>query len=151
MRGRSNNHKIVTIFQCLFSSAVFVAVAYCWGHARALHMVSVEMHNCASYWRSRVGYLFELRLMENYQSKIIITTAEQEVPLHDIRVSSSDDIEQEIIATRRNDVKKTRTNAKENVRSPITRSLHLSYKPLESTLSDQKLFIEIVFVQNVTP
>ena len=31
---------------------------------------------------------------------------------------------------------------------PITRSLHLPYKPSESTLSDEKLFIETVFWQN---
>ena len=33
---------------------------------------------------------------------------------------------------------------------PITRSLHLPYKPLESTLSDEKLFIEIVLAQNLS-
>ena len=33
-------------------------------------------------------------------------------------------------------------------RSPITWSLYLPYKPLESTLSDEKLFI--VFVQNLS-
>ena len=32
---------------------------------------------------------------------------------------------------------------------PITRSLHLPYKPLESTLSDEKLLIEIVFAENL--
>ena len=36
------------------------------------------------------------------------------------------------------------------VQEPITRSLHLPYKPLESTLSDEKLFIEIVFAQNLS-
>ena len=30
---------------------------------------------------------------------------------------------------------------------PITSSLHLPYKPLESTLSDEKLFIEIAFAE----
>ena len=36
-------------------------------------------------------------------------------------------------------------------RSPlITWSLHLRYKPLESTLSDEKLFIKIVFRQNLS-
>jgi len=30
---------------------------------------------------------------------------------------------------------------------PITWSLHLPYKPLESTLSDEKLFIEIAFAE----
>ena len=35
-------------------------------------------------------------------------------------------------------------------RSPITQSLHLPYKPLESTLSDEQLFIEIVFAQNLS-
>ena len=33
---------------------------------------------------------------------------------------------------------------------PITQSLHLPYKPLESTLSDEKLFIKIVFVENLS-
>ena len=33
---------------------------------------------------------------------------------------------------------------------PITRSLHLPHKPLESTFSDEKLFIEIVFAQNLS-
>ena len=33
---------------------------------------------------------------------------------------------------------------------PINRSLHLSYKPSESTLSDEKLFIETVFGQNLS-
>ena len=33
---------------------------------------------------------------------------------------------------------------------PITRSLHLPYKPLESTLSDEKLFIGIVLAQNLS-
>ena len=33
---------------------------------------------------------------------------------------------------------------------PITRSLHLPYKPSESTLSDEKLFIETVFGQNLS-
>ena len=35
-------------------------------------------------------------------------------------------------------------------RNPITQSLHLPYKPLESTLYDEKLFIEIVFMQNLS-
>ena len=35
-------------------------------------------------------------------------------------------------------------------RSPINRSLHFPYKPFESTLSDEKLFIEIVFAQNLS-
>ena len=30
---------------------------------------------------------------------------------------------------------------------PITWSLHLPYKPVESTLSDEKLFIEIAFAE----
>ena len=30
---------------------------------------------------------------------------------------------------------------------PITWGLHLPYKPLESTLSDEKLFIEIAFAE----
>ena len=30
---------------------------------------------------------------------------------------------------------------------PVTWSLHLPYKPLESTLSDEKLFIEIAFAE----
>ena len=34
----------------------------------------------------------------------------------------------------------------ESLQEPITRSLHLPYKLLESTLSDEKLFIEIVLV-----
>ena len=38
-----------------------------------------------------MGFLFELRLIENYRSKIIIIMAEQEVLL--------DDIQQEIITT----------------------------------------------------
>ena len=33
---------------------------------------------------------------------------------------------------------------------PITRSLHLPYKPPESTLSGEKLFIETVFGQNLS-
>ena len=33
---------------------------------------------------------------------------------------------------------------------PITQSLHLPYKPLESTLSDENLFIEIVFAENLS-
>ena len=33
---------------------------------------------------------------------------------------------------------------------PITRSFHLPYKPLESTLSDEKLFIEIGFAENLS-
>ena len=33
---------------------------------------------------------------------------------------------------------------------PITRTLHLPYKPSESTLSDEKLFIETVFGQNLS-
>ena len=35
-------------------------------------------------------------------------------------------------------------------RSPITRGLHLPYNPLESTLSDEKLFIALVFAQNLS-
>ena len=35
------------------------------------------------------------------------------------------------------------------IQEPITRSLHLPYKPSESTLSDEKLFIETVFGQNL--
>ena len=31
------------------------------------------------------------------------------------------------------------------LQEPITRSLHLPYKPFESTLSDEKLFIEIIY------
>lgn len=31
---------------------------------------------------------------------------------------------------------------------PITQSLHFPCKPLKSTLSDEKLFIEMVFAQN---
>ena len=33
---------------------------------------------------------------------------------------------------------------------PITRSLHLPYKPLKWTLADEKLFIEIVFAENLS-
>ena len=33
---------------------------------------------------------------------------------------------------------------------PITWSLHLPYKPLESTLSDETLLIEIVFAENLS-
>ena len=33
---------------------------------------------------------------------------------------------------------------------PITRSLHLPYKPLESTLSDEKLFIDVDFAENLS-
>ena len=33
---------------------------------------------------------------------------------------------------------------------PITRSLHLPYKHLESTLSHEKLFIEIAFAENLS-
>ena len=33
------------------------------------------------------------------------------------------------------------------IQEPITWSLHLPYKPLESTLSDEKLFIEIAFAE----
>ena len=33
---------------------------------------------------------------------------------------------------------------------PITRSLHLPYKPLESTLPDEKLFTEIFFPENLS-
>ena len=33
---------------------------------------------------------------------------------------------------------------------PITRSLHLPYKPSESTLSDEKIFIETLFGQNLS-
>ena len=36
------------------------------------------------------------------------------------------------------------------LQEPITRSLHLPYKPSESTLSDEKLFIETVFGQNLS-
>ena len=46
-----------------------------------------------------------------------------------------------------------RTSEIENIRNrrePITRSLHLPYKPLESTLSDEKLFIEIVCAENLS-
>ena len=32
----------------------------------------------------------------------------------------------------------------------ITRSIHLPYKPLESTLCDEKLFIEIVFAETLS-
>ena len=35
------------------------------------------------------------------------------------------------------------------IQESITRSLHLPYKPLESTLSDEELFIEIVFAENL--
>ena len=55
----------------------------CWSHARALRVVSMEMHNCAltNTRRTRVEFLFELRLIENYQSKIIIIMEEKEVLL----------------------------------------------------------------------
>ena len=33
---------------------------------------------------------------------------------------------------------------------PITRRLHLPYKPLEPTLSDEKLFLGIVLAQNLS-
>ena len=36
------------------------------------------------------------------------------------------------------------------LQEPITRSLHLPFKHLESTLSDEKLFIEIVFAENLS-
>ena len=35
----------------------------------------------------------------------------------------------------------------DSYQEPITWSLHLPYKPLESTLSDEKLFIEIAFAE----
>ena len=46
---------------------------------------------------------------------------------------------------------KTKTSLKATrSQEPITRSLHLPYKPLESTLSHEKLFIEIGFAENLS-
>ena len=50
----------------------------------------------------------------------------------------------------------TKLKARENYpmnktnQEPITRSLHPPYKPLKSTLSDEKLFIEIVLAENLS-
>ena len=41
---------------------------------------------------------------------------------------------------------KLQSNSALRVQEPITWSLHLPYKPLESTLSGEKFFIEIAFV-----
>ena len=59
----------------------------CWSHAHALRVVSMEMHNCGltNTRRTRVEFLFELRLIENYQSKIIIIMEEKKVLLDDIK------------------------------------------------------------------
>ena len=59
----------------------------CWSHVRALRVVSMEMHNYAltNTRRTRVEFLFELRLIENYQSKIIIIMEEEKVLLDDIK------------------------------------------------------------------
>ena len=54
--------------------------------------------SCSMQW-AHVGFLFELRFIEHYQSKIIIRMVDQEVLF--------DDIEQEIIKPPRNSSKKT--------------------------------------------
>ena len=55
----------------------------CWDHARALRVVSMEMHNCAL--TNTCGIFIRNRLIENYQSKITIIMQEKEVLLDDIK------------------------------------------------------------------